>query len=409
MSDTVKNPLVNQTVGTTFDGFVEAMSATPSKEVNPDDIELSIIPSDFTKGVVSAFNAITKPVTDLFSRVTAEEKQKNDIENIVNDDNINFQDNKGRSALHWAVMNENPVLAEFLIRKNINPELQDEQGRTAFHYLVDKLEEKPVGMAVVAQLNNKQDLLSIFKNNQMNLSVTDNTGKNVLHLLAEKSNFYVMSALLTPNKGADYNWNADAAAKVQDELGNTPLHYAAKNGNMSLISALSKYSKTDLKNNEGKTPLDLVHPVYKDQVATLLSQKTVETPKPDKTPMNDVAEKPVPAAAPVVKQAIVVKSNPSWMDRIKQIWDAVLTWFKGQEEDRKEKYVVKALDVSIKDMSGKMTDGGKKTTDGIKQQPVPLSKVVPPVVTIKADSTSDNEENFKPKLGSKRDDYWVQP
>jgi ankyrin repeat protein len=51
--------------------------------------------------------------------------------------------------------------------------------------------------------------------------------------------------------------NKEAMVNAMDEMGNTPLHFAALNGNIPIIQLLEKAGgDSKLKNNKGELPVD---------------------------------------------------------------------------------------------------------------------------------------------------------
>jgi palmitoyltransferase len=62
--------------------------------------------------------------------------------------NLDFEDSKGRTALHWAVYKENPVVIEWLLENGANPCIQDIYGETAMHIAAKKNKCKAISALI---------------------------------------------------------------------------------------------------------------------------------------------------------------------------------------------------------------------------------------------------------------------
>ena len=61
---------------------------------------------------------------------------------------LNIQDNKGRTALHWACFKEHCIIIEWLLSKGADPLIQDEYGDTPLHIAAKNFNNKSISTFV---------------------------------------------------------------------------------------------------------------------------------------------------------------------------------------------------------------------------------------------------------------------
>ena len=116
--------------------------------------------------------------------------------------NINYQDEKGNSALHYACDEGNLKIAEILLKANSDPNLKNYENETPLHFSANR-------------------------------------------------GYFDISKLLIEN---------DALLNVFDNKKNSPLHFVCKNNNIELVKYfLTKLPEADVKNEDNKTPIDLTN------------------------------------------------------------------------------------------------------------------------------------------------------
>ncbi|KAL9658090.1 hypothetical protein ABK040_013004 [Willaertia magna] len=128
--------------------------------------------------------------------------------------NINYQDKKGRTPLHYAVINENHNLIQLLLKNNANPNIQDnKRKKTPLHYCG----------------TNKKLLSILLDNDETDSNVQDIDGKTILHYITGnylfgyyKRNSKLISLLLKKKPNTDIN--------IKDKSGYSPLYYSYRYG-----------------------------------------------------------------------------------------------------------------------------------------------------------------------------------
>ena len=115
----------------------------------------------------------------------------------------------------------------------ININYQDEKGNTALHYACDEGNLK---------------IVEILLNANCNTNIKNNLNKTPLHLSTQKGYFDITKKLI----------EFGAILNIEDSEKNTPLHFICKNNYIKLLKyILLKSPKINCKNINGKTPSDL--------------------------------------------------------------------------------------------------------------------------------------------------------
>ncbi|XP_030626855.1 nuclear factor of kappa light polypeptide gene enhancer in B-cells inhibitor, alpha a [Chanos chanos] len=136
-----------------------------------------------------------------------------------NDPFLNKQNNQRQTALHLAVITEQPLIVERLLKAGCDPRLVDESGNTALHIACKK--GSMTCFAVLTQIQT-QHLRSI-------LTFTNYSGHTCLHLASLYGYLSMVEVLV--QLGADIN------AKEQCS-GRTALHLAVDLQNPALVQRL---------------------------------------------------------------------------------------------------------------------------------------------------------------------------
>eukprot|EP00003_Mantamonas_plastica_P031538 TRINITY_DN8255_c0_g1_i2.p1 TRINITY_DN8255_c0_g1~~TRINITY_DN8255_c0_g1_i2.p1 ORF type:complete len:2544 (+),score=1029.55 TRINITY_DN8255_c0_g1_i2:319-7950(+) len=144
---------------------------------------------------------------------------------------INAIDEQGRTALIWAVWNEQYPTAMLLISFGANIHLCDEEGHSALH------------KAVVVK---HKELVRLLLSKRANTELADADKRTPLHLAA-----YIGDANITVDL-----LKAGAKTAVLDKDGRTPIHYAVYRHQAELIKVFATYNADlDCKDSGNRTPL----------------------------------------------------------------------------------------------------------------------------------------------------------
>lgn len=147
-------------------------------------------------------------------------------------ENIDIQDNLGRTPLMLAASGGHEDTIKYLIEHKANMYKSDQKGKFPFHE---------------AALKNHLNIMNILMPKNINLK--DKTGRTALSWAAEAGNEKAVKFLLE-NK---------ANRNIEDANKRLPFHYAAKEGQLAILEVLiPKFPKTvNAKDSEGRTALSL--------------------------------------------------------------------------------------------------------------------------------------------------------
>uniref|UniRef100_A0A6A7G2P1 Transient receptor potential cation channel subfamily A member 1 homolog n=1 Tax=Hirondellea gigas TaxID=1518452 RepID=A0A6A7G2P1_9CRUS len=266
---------------------------------------------------------------------------------LLSESNVNLQDNRNSTALHYAASKSYLSIVEFLMDRNANTKLKNIDGRTALYcaassnnercllYLLDRTsdQETPQDLLKIATLKGNikglQALLERPNIKQLiNYPFPDSDNNTLLHLSINKG-YYKVTQLLLDNE-ADKNvinrlkeyplhlaagqtmlltrFNEEERLEVckeimthSDDLVNaenlkceTPLHLAAKSGNIDMVrSFLMKNSQILALDNYGRTT---IHVAAKWGRETCL-KKLLKSLGKGKTELADMMPHPLHLAA----------------------------------------------------------------------------------------------------------------
>lgn len=155
-------------------------------------------------------------------------------------------------SIQWSMLDEWIPQMTMLLKRKVDLSLtEDIFGNTALHWAIANASN---GMAMLLinhiEQANILNLQCKRKNTPLHLAVgkgykdKDSYGKSLMH-----SNLQLVQALLA--KGANPN--------LQNVNGNTPLHLACLRHDVEMIEVLLKAEATEIPNNEGKLPRNLLN------------------------------------------------------------------------------------------------------------------------------------------------------
>ncbi len=197
--------------------------------------------------------------------------------------NVAIKDTKGFTPLHTAAEQGHNSSASILLDCGANIEARDEDGDTPLHYAAfekhtttaqllldrgacieaqDRLGITPLSTSA---LLGDVSTLTLLLNRGATIDTKDSTGFAPLHLAASKGNITISQLLL------DHGANIEA----EDLQGHTPLHCAVDKGQTRTVELLLKRgARINIRNQVGTTPLYLAaHEGNKDIISLLLDHE----------------------------------------------------------------------------------------------------------------------------------------
>ena len=183
---------------------------------------------------------------------------------------INSKDNKGNSALHWAVFCNSKQTVDYLIYFNIDVNLKDNDGWTALMYAV-RYSESYECVEELLQAGADSTIRNNYGSSAIILSACYNKNSKILKKLFEKyksSDKEVLRAmifLLTEHNISEEQQLSMLQIFMDESVplnvlyeGKTPLMYAASFGNSTKLikMLLDNQASPTLRSTEGKTAFD---------------------------------------------------------------------------------------------------------------------------------------------------------
>ncbi|KAK5656008.1 hypothetical protein OQA88_5146 [Cercophora sp. LCS_1] len=153
----------------------------------------------------------------------------------VTDESVNAQDDRGATALHYAVRNGHRSTATILVSFGANLKIQDCDGRVPLH---------------IASSHGHTDTVQLLLQQLMSTDINcqDHTGATPLHYAVQKGHRSVLKALLS----------AHADVNVRDNENRTPLHHAVLRGEVEFLEPLLQSDlDLDIADKDGNTPFKL--------------------------------------------------------------------------------------------------------------------------------------------------------
>ena len=147
---------------------------------------------------------------------------------------VNALDDNGSSALYLAAQSGNTKSLELLTKAlKIDLNLSNNLGITPLH---------------IASSENQFDAVkAILKKQRANLDLADKDGYTPILTAIKKGHIEIFEALL----------NAKASVDVKNNIGETALHIAARNGNTQIFDLLLTKVDVDIRDASGKTALEI--------------------------------------------------------------------------------------------------------------------------------------------------------
>lgn len=140
----------------------------------------------------------------------------------INREWLNETDSLGRIPLHYAILSNNLITTELLIKEMQQLNQIDLNGNTIFHFFTSD---------IMLSLGKK-----ILKNSTFNLTETNKNGQNPFHLLCLNGASLILKHFLFT-----LDVNNRTCLNISDNFGKTPLSYAIENHHQDCVSLLHSY------------------------------------------------------------------------------------------------------------------------------------------------------------------------
>nr|AHY02161.1 inhibitor kappa B alpha 2 [Epinephelus coioides] len=171
---------------------------------------------------------------------------------------LNVQNHQRQTALHLAVITEQPQLVERLLKAGCDPRLADDSGNTALHIACKRGSLACFG--VITQ-NSQQHITSM-------VSFPNYSGHNCLHLASINGYISLVESLVC--LGADINAQEQCS-------GRTSLHLAVDLQNPTLVRRLLELgADVNCLNYGGFTPYHLTYGRQNEEIRCQLYEKTAQ-------------------------------------------------------------------------------------------------------------------------------------
>lgn len=146
---------------------------------------------------------------------------------------VDKRDIAGKSALIYAIENDNRQMVKHLLRSGADPLVKDKAGRTVLHY--------------AAFYGEPGIMKELLKFDAVDKRAMDNNGYTAIYhaIFAD-----------APEK-AELLMDAGVTLVAEDAEGRSPLHWAAQQGSIQLVKTLLPLSVIDARDHRGRTPLAL--------------------------------------------------------------------------------------------------------------------------------------------------------
>jgi len=162
---------------------------------------------------------------------------------------INKQDHKGNTALHWATLQGQEDLVQLLVDNSAFVNAQNFAGETAL---------------ILAASCGFDNVVSVLLEHGANPNICNLDGASAVHLAAAGGHLTTLDLL------ARYG----AFVNGQDDCGDSPLHYAIREGRFKVVDQLvTRWSaNVDLCNEEQESPLELASCLEMNDYVQFLSK-----------------------------------------------------------------------------------------------------------------------------------------
>ena len=192
-----------------------------------------------------------KNIQRIVNKAAADKMGEKEVKQLLNQPN-----QEGKAPLHSAFQQNNPEVVRELIQAGADLENStvDEEGANPFHVAAESGSAESIGAAHHQKENFLQKESSNDKEKQQFVNALNKPNKRCLTplMLSVRKNYF-NSVVIFLQAGANPNIQ-------HPDSGDAAIHYAVEMGSADLLKALLAFgADIELKNNAGKTPLDIAH------------------------------------------------------------------------------------------------------------------------------------------------------
>ncbi|MCA7010493.1 ankyrin repeat domain-containing protein [Wolbachia endosymbiont of Tribolium confusum] len=205
---------------------------------------------------------------------------------VNNGADINAKDNESWMPLHWAVQLGSLDVVKYLVERGANVNALTADGRTPLDLAAQKNRVNVIEFLKKAQLDLDKELLTAVQDGDLNkveglanqgagLNTKGSNDWTLLHFAASSNKFDIVKFLLDKN----------ANIKAKDVYGNTPLHVAAQyDSKLEIVEFLLDKNASGINdvNNNGSTPLHVAIQGNKSSTVKFLLNKGASIQVKDK-------------------------------------------------------------------------------------------------------------------------------
>ena len=171
--------------------------------------------------------------------------------------NKNLNDSQGNTLLHVAIQNNQFEIAQLLIENELNVNIQNAQKQTALHLLLKQLDHHISNPVSEEQMLHKAVFDVLFDDSD--LKIQNFLGETPLHIICKKDQPEIFDTILDGHF-IDGFFDDDERVNLQDYTGDTCLHKAVRYNQASNVEKILDRASSEIiniQNNIGDTALHL--------------------------------------------------------------------------------------------------------------------------------------------------------
>jgi ankyrin repeat protein len=171
---------------------------------------------------------------------------------------LDSRDNNGRAPLAWAALKGHKEIAQMLLEKGADVNIQDKDGKTSLQWALE---------------NGHKEMAQMLLENRADVNIQDNAGKTSLLWASKEGHKEIAQMLL--DKGADVN--------IQDKDWKTSLLWASKEGHREIAQMLlDEGADVNIQDKDWKTSLLWASKERHKEIAQMLLEKGADVNIQDK-------------------------------------------------------------------------------------------------------------------------------